>query len=258
MKIFLLEDDYILNQSIKESLELESYIVDSFYDGKEALDNILYSYDLYILDINVPFIEGTQILEYIKENNINSKVLMISSILDINKIKESYKKGCYDCDAITIVPYLCTNSSKEFYDVAVLNNKMVFQIIKTQNPSSAELQDLVVKGEPIYSIIANQIFQDTNYLKKYETVGAAIGTSDVNELKAIRRILKDRILLISRYGFQGAGLDKIKFAFNEDSLGVIVNSSSKIMYAHQTLKVEVSEGAYIAAKKMKEELNQLR
>ncbi len=96
MKIFILEDDYVLNQSIKESLELEGYIVDSFYDGEEALDNILNFYDLYILDINVPFTQGTEILEYIKENNINSKVLMISSILDINKIKESYKKGCYD------------------------------------------------------------------------------------------------------------------------------------------------------------------
>ncbi len=96
MKIFVLEDNYVLNVSIKESLELEGYTVHSFYDGKDALDNILNFYDLYILDINVPFIEGTKILEYIKENDINAKVLMISSILDINKIKESYKKGCYD------------------------------------------------------------------------------------------------------------------------------------------------------------------
>ncbi|MFB1032858.1 MAG: hypothetical protein QMB77_05030 [Aliarcobacter cryaerophilus] len=40
MKIFLLEDDFSLNESIKDMLESENFIVDSFYDGKVALDNI--------------------------------------------------------------------------------------------------------------------------------------------------------------------------------------------------------------------------
>ena len=40
MKIFLLEDDFSLNESIKDMLESEHFIVDSFYDGKVALDNI--------------------------------------------------------------------------------------------------------------------------------------------------------------------------------------------------------------------------
>ena len=51
MKIFLLEDDFSLNESIKDMLESENFIVDSFYDGKVALDNISGDYELFILDI---------------------------------------------------------------------------------------------------------------------------------------------------------------------------------------------------------------
>ena len=54
MKIFLLEDDFALNESIKDMLESENFIVDSFYDGKVALDNISGDYELFILDIFVP------------------------------------------------------------------------------------------------------------------------------------------------------------------------------------------------------------
>ena len=66
MKIFLLEDDFSLNESIKDMLESENFIVDSFYDGKIALDNISGDYELFILDIFVPNLNGILILEKIK------------------------------------------------------------------------------------------------------------------------------------------------------------------------------------------------
>ncbi|MFA9372761.1 MAG: response regulator transcription factor [Poseidonibacter sp.] len=96
MKILLLEDDYSLNESITEILEYSNYEVDSFYDGLEALTNVSNKYDLYILDINTPSIEGIDILAHIKKLNPKSKVLMISAIIDIEKIREAYKLGCND------------------------------------------------------------------------------------------------------------------------------------------------------------------
>lgn len=67
MKIFLLEDDFSLNESIKDMLESENFIVDSFYDGKVALDNISGDYELFILDIFVPNLNGILLLEKIKK-----------------------------------------------------------------------------------------------------------------------------------------------------------------------------------------------
>ncbi len=82
MKIFLLEDDFSLNESIKDMLESENFIVDSFYDGKIALDNISGDYELFILDIFVPNLNGILLLEKIKQN--------------IDTIKGAYLKGCDD------------------------------------------------------------------------------------------------------------------------------------------------------------------
>ena len=96
MKIFLLEDDYSLNEAIKEIVELESYIVDCFYDGEIAFNSISNDYDLYILDINVPNINGLEILEKIKKMNFNSSVIIISANLNISLIKKAYVLGCDD------------------------------------------------------------------------------------------------------------------------------------------------------------------
>lgn len=96
MKIFLLEDDYSLNESIKEMLETENFIVDTFYDGDIAYENIVGNYGLYIFDVNVPNINGIYLLEHIKTINPNSNVIIISANINIDKIKEAYAKGCDD------------------------------------------------------------------------------------------------------------------------------------------------------------------
>ena len=95
-KIFLLEDDFSLNETIKEMLEDSGFIVDTFYNGQKAFDNILADYTLYILDINVPNINGISILEKLKTINPNAKVLIISANINIDQITEAYKKGCDD------------------------------------------------------------------------------------------------------------------------------------------------------------------
>jgi len=96
MKIFLLEDDFALNESIKDILATEDFKVDSFYDGKKALQNIKNGYDLFILDILVPSLNGILILENIKKINPEAIVLIISANIDISMIKSAYLKGCDD------------------------------------------------------------------------------------------------------------------------------------------------------------------
>ena len=96
MKIFLLEDDYSLNETIKEMLELNYHEIDSFYDGEVAYNNIIHNYDLFILDINTPSIDGIELLKSIKKLNSQTKVIMISANINIDKIKEAYNYGCDD------------------------------------------------------------------------------------------------------------------------------------------------------------------
>ena len=95
-KIFLLEDDFSLNETIKDMLNKSGFVVDSFYSGEKAFENILGDYALYILDINVPNIDGITILEKIKSISQNSKVIIISANIDINQITLAYEKECDD------------------------------------------------------------------------------------------------------------------------------------------------------------------
>ena len=97
MKILLLEDDFSLNQIIKNSLEKNGFFVDEFFNGADAISNILNSqYDIYILDINVPTFDGHQILELIRKEKDNLPVIIISASSDIQSIQKAYTLGCND------------------------------------------------------------------------------------------------------------------------------------------------------------------
>ncbi|OCL88037.1 response regulator transcription factor [Arcobacter porcinus] len=96
MKIFLLEDDFSLNESIKDMLESEGFSVDSFYDGNIAYQNISSEYTLYILDIFVPNLNGIELMDKIKKENKLATVFIMSANIDISMIEEAYKKGCDD------------------------------------------------------------------------------------------------------------------------------------------------------------------
>ncbi|MFA7070542.1 MAG: response regulator [Sulfurimonas sp.] len=130
-KIFLLEDDFSLNETIKEMLEKDGFKVDSFYNGEKALENILQDYALYILDINVPNIDGLFVLEKIKNTNPNSKVIIISANIDINKITQAYEK---DCDDYIKKPFdlqefrLKVRKISNSFDILKIDNELFFNM----------------------------------------------------------------------------------------------------------------------------------
>jgi len=97
MKILLLEDELMLNDSICEYLESDGHKVESFVDGNDAFKTIKKSsYDLLILDINVPGIDGLSFLEELHELKIYVSVIYISALVDIEDISRAYNLGCHD------------------------------------------------------------------------------------------------------------------------------------------------------------------
>lgn len=97
MKILLLEDEVMLNESICEYLEVDGHQVDSFFDGVSAFEKIQdTSYDLLILDINVPGIDGLSFLEKLHALKIHTPTIYISALVDIEDISRAYDLGCYD------------------------------------------------------------------------------------------------------------------------------------------------------------------
>ena len=80
MRILIVEDEFKISDVIASRLRKENYIVDVFDNGEAGLDNALTNiYDLIILDVMLPKVDGFKILEEIRREKINAKVIMLTA-----------------------------------------------------------------------------------------------------------------------------------------------------------------------------------
>jgi len=97
MKILLLEDEYTLRISIEEFLTDLGYRVDGFSDGLVAYEEVYsVSYDLLLLDINVPSLSGYELLKKLRKDDVTIPAIFLTSMTDICDLKKGYKIGCCD------------------------------------------------------------------------------------------------------------------------------------------------------------------
>jgi len=97
VKILLLEDEVMLSDAINEYLLSLGHRVVSFVDGCDALEKLkIDTFDLLILDINVPGIDGLDLLEQLHTLKIRPPAIYISALADIEGISRAYDLGCYD------------------------------------------------------------------------------------------------------------------------------------------------------------------
>ncbi len=94
MKILLLEDYISLGETIEEMLEESGYQVDHIISGNEAIDyTYSNSYDLYIFDINVPDIDGLDILKMLRDADDNTPTIFISAMTDLDTFLRGFEVG---------------------------------------------------------------------------------------------------------------------------------------------------------------------
>jgi len=97
MKVLLLEDEYLLSQSIRKYLLIKNCFVDSFDNGKDVLDIIHETeYDFFVLDINTPIVGGLECLKVISELYPKTPKIVISAYHDIDHIAVAFELGCSD------------------------------------------------------------------------------------------------------------------------------------------------------------------
>ena len=97
MRILIVEDEFKIADVIASRLRKENYIVDVFGDGEEGLDNALTNiYDLIILDVMLPKIDGFKILEEIRREKINAKVIMLTAKSMIEDKLTGFNNGAND------------------------------------------------------------------------------------------------------------------------------------------------------------------
>jgi DNA-binding response OmpR family regulator len=97
MKILLLEDELMLRHSIEEYLEALNHQIIGFSNGNEALNSIICeNYDLLVLDINVPKLNGLKLFEELNKKHIATPTIFISANIDIEDISKAFDLGACD------------------------------------------------------------------------------------------------------------------------------------------------------------------
>ena len=141
----------------------------------------------------------------------------------------------FDEDFATVNPYLGSDGVKPFIDVCKQENKGLFILVKTSNPSSGEFQDQKIDGKPLYELVGEKVAQwGEEHMGEsgYSYVGAVVGATYPEQGEILRKVMPKSFILVPGYGAQGGkGKDLVHF-FNEDGLGAIVNSSRGIIAAY--------------------------
>ena len=148
------------------------------------------------------------------------------------------KLSGFGTDFLTVNPYLGTDGVKPFVDVCREENKGLFVLVKTSNPSSGEFQDQLINGKPLYELVAEKVVEwGADCMDgQYSNVGAVVGATYPEMSRILRKLMPHTYFLVPGYGAQGGTAKDLKDCFNEDGLGAVVNSSRGIIAAYKQEK----------------------
>ena len=141
----------------------------------------------------------------------------------------------FHTDFLTVNPYLGTDGVKPFVDVCREQDKGLFVLVKTSNPSSGEFQDKLIDGRPLYELVAEKVVEwGADCMDgDYSNVGAVVGATYPEMSKKLRELMPKTFFLVPGYGAQGGTAEDLKHCFNADGFGAVVNSSRGIIAAYK-------------------------
>ncbi|MGD9633401.1 MAG: orotidine-5'-phosphate decarboxylase [Pirellulales bacterium] len=160
---------------------------------------------------------------------------------DIGSTAVAYARGylgsesAWQADALTISPYLGDDSLQPFVEVAEERGAGLFVLVKTSNPGSGMLQDLVADGSKIYrrvGMYVEALAAETAGESGYGSVGAVVGATYPEQLSELRAAMPHTWFLVPGFGSQGGTAADVAAAFDARGAGAIVNNSRGIIFAH--------------------------
>ncbi len=164
----------------------------------------------------------------------------------------------FPSDFVTVNGYLGTDGIAPFVEECEKNDKGIFVLVKTSNPSGAEVQNLVLEnGATMYEMMGGLVEkwgESTVGKYGYSAVGAVVGATHPKEAARLREILPHTFFLIPGYGAQGGNAEMLKNCFKANGLGGVVNNSRGILCAYKKLGGTYYEAARAATVAMQQDL----
>ena len=141
----------------------------------------------------------------------------------------------FDADCVTLNGYMGSDSIKPFLEAAKAEDKCAFVLVKTSNPGSGELQDVkTADGRTVYQVMGalnESIAAGPAGQYGCTMAGAVTGATYPEQIRQLRADLPHTFFLVPGYGAQGGTAADVKYAFDQQGHGAIVNSSRGIMCA---------------------------
>ena len=273
--------DYILDEKIKKYGKSTKAVAEAFYDFNMAI--IDKTFDLipavkpqiamyekfgiegmiaYKNTVDYAKSKGLLVIGDAKRGDIGSTSLAYANAhIGVSEILGEKLSG-FSTDFVTVNPYLGTDGIKPFIDVCNSEDKGIFVLVKTSNPSSGEFQDRQIDGTPLYELVAKKTCEwgELSMDGEYSNVGAVVGATYPKMSAILREKMPHTFFLVPGYGAQGATAEDLKPCFNKDGLGAIVNSSRGIIAAYKQEKyasLDFANASRAAVKDMIADINRV-
>ena len=168
----------------------------------------------------------------------------------------------FDADCATVNGYMGSDAINPFLEVCRARDKAIFVLVKTSNPSSGELQDMVAGDRVVYKVMGDlteRLGRGTEDKYGYTCAGAVVGATYPSDLRELRRRLEKTFFLVPGYGAQGGTAEDVQYAFDRMGHGAVINASRSIMCAWQKTGkdgMDYQEAAYNAAVAMRDDIKQ--
>ena len=140
----------------------------------------------------------------------------------------------WGADALTINPYLGTDTLQPFIDLAQQRGAGLYVLVRTSNPGAKDLQDRETDSQTLYEHVADVVEHLSTEVRGesgYGFLGAVVGATYPEELRKLRQQMPSVPLLVPGYGSQGGTAADVAAAFDSDGFGALVNSSRGIIFA---------------------------
>ncbi len=216
-KILLLEDDANLNETITEFLEELNYDVTSTYDGYEAED-VLYEskFDLLLLDVNTPGIDGFSLLKEARKNEVLSPCIFITSLDGVDDLEKGFESGCDDYIrkpfvlkelAIRIETLLRRGFFHEAKELIEIGEGIEYNTKSNELIVNGKAETLGNKESSLFKLFMKQqdevLSHDRIYKELWDYDEEPSDTALRTYIKNIRKIIgKERIVSIKKQGYK--------------------------------------------------------
>jgi len=201
---------------------------------------------------------GMTVIADVKRSDIGATAAAYSAAYLGETALANGSARAFPCDMVTINPYLGFDGVKPFLEDITRHGGGAFALVKTSNPSSGELQDVMAGERAVYETVADMVNLWGAKLigeRGYSALGAVVGATYPEQGRSLRARMPRCFFLVPGYGAQGATAADLRGCFDESGRGAIVNNSRGLLCAWQKRPgVDFAQAARDEALRMREDI----